>query len=608
MVDYGDWPSDWSAERAVAAGRDFSELKAAHGGLAWVEFDPASARSRLYLWRDGVLEEPTAPDGSVRSRVYEYGGGACCVTLDGLAWVDETDQQVRRWRAGRAAQVLGVGAQCRYGDLAYVDAWDALLAVEESHGPTGVVHRIVRLDADGARRVLVEGADFYAAPRAAGQGRRLAWIEWDRPHQPWTETRLGLAENGRTRCLAGAGGGESIQQPRFDPAGRLHWLSDRDGWWRPCAEVALAGRFADADHAGAPWQLGACSYLPLGEGRLLLSRVEVGGGQLFLREADGSERRLAADWNRFAGLAADARAFYCIAAAAGRLPALLAIHRDDLRVEVLRGGERPLAEDDLSHPQAFVYGLGNGENGHGFFYPPRNARRRVDPRRPAPLLVWLHGGPTSMHSPAFDAGLQFWTQRGFAVAALNYRGSSGYGRAYRQRLRGQWGRLELRDIEAALARLDAEGRIDRARVFVRGASAGGYSALRALACLDGLRGGASLYGVSDPLALARCTHKFEGDYLDWLIGDPQRQRRRYLARSPVLQVGRIRAPVVFFQGGLDAVVVPEQTEAMVAGLRRSGVRVECHRYPQERHGFRQPANRAHALLAEWRFYLGLLED
>lgn len=370
----------------------------------------------------------------------------------------------------------------------------------------------------------------------------------------------------------------------------------------------MAGRFADADHAGAPWQLGACSYLPLGEGRLLLSRVEAGGGQLFLREVDGSERRLAADWNRFAGLAADARAFYCIAAAAGRLPALLAIHRDELRVEVLRGGERPLAEDDLSHPQAFVYGLGNGENGHGFFYPPRNARRRVDPRRPPPLLVWLHGGPTSMHSPAFDAGLQFWTQRGFAVAALNYRGSSGYGRAYRQRLRGQWGRLELRDIEAALAQLDAEGRIDRARVFVRGASAGGYSALRALACLDGLRGGASLYGVSDPLALARCTHKFEGDYLDWLIGDPLRQRRRYLVRSPVLQVGRIRAPVVFFQGGLDAVVVPEQTEAMVAGLRRSGVRVECHRYPQERHGFRQPANRAHALLAEWRFYLVLLED
>ena len=417
----------------------------------------------------------------------------------------------------------------------------------KSHGPTGVVHRIVRLDADGARRVLVEGADFYAAPRAAGQGRRLAWIEWDRPHQPWTERPAWAWRRMGVRCLAPEPeAAKSIQQPRFDPAGRLHWLSDRDGWWRP-AEVALAGRFADADHAGAPWQL-ALAATCRWERRLLLSRVEAGGGQLFLREADGSERRLAADWNRFAGLAADARAFYCIAAAAGRLPALLAIHRDELRVEVLRGGERPLAEDDLSHPQAFVYGLGNGENGHGFFYPPRNARRRVDPRRPPPLLVWLHGGPTSMHSPAFDAGLQFWTQRGFAVAALNYRGSSGYGRAYRQRLRGQWGAWSCaisRPCWRSWTRRDGSTAPGLRRAPAPEATARCAPWLY----LDGLRGGASLYGVSDPLALARCTHKFEGDYLDWLIGDPLRQRRRYLVRSPVLQVGRIRAPVVFFRAG-----------------------------------------------------------
>ena len=493
MVDYGDWPSDWSAERAVAAGRDFSELKAAHGGLAWVEFDPASARSRLYLWRDGVLEEPTAPDGSVRSRVYEYGGGACCVTLDGLAWVDETDQQVRRWRAGRAAQVLGGGAQCRYGDLAYVDAWDALLAVEEPWADRGrASHR-----APGRR---------WRAP-GAGRGRRfLRRAACRRPGAAAGLDRMGPSAPALDRDPPGPGGEWAYALPgrsrrrRVDPATTLRSRRPPSLAERPRRLVASLRR----GRVGRPlrrcrprWRALATGRLQLpaaGRGRLLLSRVEAGGGQLFLREADGSERRLAADWNRFAGLAADARAFYCIAAAAGRLPALLAIHRDDLRVEVLRGGERPLAEDDLSHPQAFVYGLGNGENGHGFFYPPRNARRRVDPRRPAPLLVWLHGGPTSMHSPAFDAGLQFWTQRGFAVAALNYRGSSGYGRAYRQRLRGQWGRLELRDIEAALAQLDAEGWIDRARVFVRGASAGGYSALRALACLDGLRGGAVSMG------------------------------------------------------------------------------------------------------------------
>lgn len=588
--------SDWNAERAVAAAGDFTELHVAHGGLLWVAFDPASARCRLFLHRDGQGRELTPLGASVRSRVYEYGGGSCCATADGVAWVEEGDQQVRWLRLGGTPRSITHRVDCRYGDLHYVAAWNALLAVEEE----GMCHRIVRLDGDGRRRVIAEGADFYASPVADSSARRIAWVEWDRPDQPWTRTRLVESFAGEQRCLAGQTASESIQQPRFDRDGRLHWLSDHDGYWQPYHEERGALPCAAADHASAPWQLGGSTFLPLADGNLLATRYEEGCGVLVLYDGRGNERRLAPEYSRFRSLAADEQHFYCIAAAPDRLPTLLAIRRVDGSTQVLAGGERPLAEAELSRGEAFRYRVGAEECGHGFFYPAHGASG------PPPLVVFLHGGPTSACYPVFDGRIQFWTRRGFAVADLNYRGSSGYGRAYRERLHLGWGQVEVEDIGAALDFLARAGRIDRQGVFVRGASAGGYSALMALARLDGLRGGASLYGVSDPQALARVTHKFEADYLDWLIGDPVQDAERYRNRTPVLLAGDIQVPVIFFQGELDAVVVPAQTDAMVESLRQRGVPVEVHRYAGERHGFRQSANLAHALEAEWRFYQALL--
>ncbi|MFR0690819.1 alpha/beta hydrolase family protein [Enterobacterales bacterium AE_CKDN230030158-1A_HGKHYDSX7] len=594
--------SDWSAERAVAAAGDFAELHVAHGGLLWAAFDPASARCRLFLRREGQSVELTPPGASVRSRVYEYGGGSCCATADGVAWVEEGDQQVHWLRLGGSSRALTHRDDCRYGDLHYVPAWNALLAVEEENGSGGVSHRIVRLDADGRRRVIAAGADFYASPVADGSAERVVWVEWDRPHQPWTRTRLCESFAGEQRCLAGQACHESIQQPRFAEDGRLHWLSDRDGHWQPYREGHGVLPCAAADHAGAPWQLGGRTFLPLPGGKLLATHQVNGCGLLVVYDERGREHRLAPQYSRFRSLAADEQHFYCIAAAPDRLPTLLAIRRVDGSTQVLGGGERPLPEAELSRGEAFHYPVGDDECGHGFFYAPQGG----DPA--PPLVVFLHGGPTSACYPVFDGRIQFWTRRGFAVADLNYRGSSGYGRAYRERLHLGWGQVEVEDIGAALDFLARAGRIDRQRVFVRGASAGGYSALMALARLPGLRGGASLYGVSDPQALARETHKFEADYLDWLIGDPQQDAERYRERTPVLLAERIRAPVIFFQGELDAVVVPAQTDAMVHSLRQRGVPVEVHRYAGERHGFRQAANLAHALEAEWRFYQALLAE
>ncbi|MCC6074843.1 alpha/beta hydrolase family protein [Pseudomonas sp. GCM10022188] len=648
----GDWPSGWSAEQAAAASCDFAELRTGLGGLLWLEFDPREAVCSLWLWHAGGARRLSAPGFSVRSRVYEYGGGAFCVVDGGVALVGEADQQVHLLTVAAdgtpgALQALTANPDCRYGDLHFAPAWRAVLAVEERREQGAVVHRLVSLAlADGTRRVLAEGADFYAAPRLSADGRQLAWIEWDRPELPWTSTRLCRAAVaadgvlGAFEVVAGAAGDQSLQQPAFTADGRLSCLSDRAGWWQPWSEqggrwTPVSGHpaaeverrvdngaalstvdgagwseslpMAAADHAPAPWQLGTVSHLPLEQGGWLLARLDEGWGLLVERDGAGRERRLASEFSRFRQLAADATHFYCIAAAPDRLPAVLAIARDSGEWRILAGGAQPLAEAELSRPQSVRFATGEGESAQAFFYPPRNAACTLPVGARPPLVLFLHGGPTSACYPVFDPRIQFWTQRGFAVADLNYRGSSGFGRACRLRLKGAWGDIEVEDACALVRHLGERGLVDAARAFIRGASAGGYTALCALAFHALFRGGASLYGVSDPLALRRATHKFEGDYLDWLIGDPLRDAERYAARTPLYHAGRIAAPVIFFQGGLDAVVVPAQTETMVAALRGNGVAVEYRLYPDERHGFRQADHLADALHREWAFYRELLD-
>ncbi|WP_028693493.1 alpha/beta hydrolase family protein [Pseudomonas cremoricolorata] len=599
--------AEFSAAQAVAAGTDFAELRVSDAGLLWNELRPADGACRLWLWRDEQAHCLT-PDGfSVRSRVYEYGGGSFCVGAGEVLFVNEADQQIyRQALQGGAPQRVSQDASSRYGDL----HWHAglLLAVEEHHAEQ-VVHRLVAF-ADSQRQVLAEGADFYAAPTLSGDAQRLAWIEWSRPAQPWSHTRLMSAQRGADgrwhtpRCVAGAELPQALQQPRFDAAGRLLCLSDLNGFWQPwgeCAERWQALPALAADHAAAPWQLGACTWLPLADEGFLATWFEDGFGHLGVQRAGHTEQHLASAYSRFRSLALDAQYLYAIAASPTQLPCVLRIRRADGALTVLAGGGSPLAAQQISQPQPLTYPSG-GATAHGFFYPPSQAQGA------APLLVFVHGGPTSACYPVLDPRIQFWTQRGFAVADLNYRGSTGYGRAYRQALHLRWGDSDVEDACAAVAHLAARGVIDPTRAFIRGGSSGGYTTLCALAFSKVFRGGASWYGVSDPLALGRVTHKFEGDYLDWLIGDPHADAERYRQRTPLLHASDIEVPVIFFQGELDAVVVPQQTRSMLDALRANGVDAEGHFYPGERHGLRRAANLAHALEAEWRFYCQILAE
>ncbi|HDS1680615.1 TPA: S9 family peptidase [Pseudomonas putida] len=596
--------ADFSAAQAVAAGTDFAELKVSPEGLFWNEFRPADGACRIWHWRDHQARCLT-PDGfSVRSRVYEYGGGSFCLGGDGLLFVNEEDQQVyTQSLAGSAPRPLSAEAGYRYGDLQWHHG--KVLAVEERHGE-GVEHRLVALG-ENTRQVLAEGADFYASPTVSADGNRLAWVEWDRPAQPWTLTRLMCRERdakgdwGPAQPIAAAD--ESLQQPRFDAEGRLYCLSDRNGFWQPWGEVdghwqALPAK--PADHAAAPWQLGTCTWLPVSPRQYLATWFEGGIGQLGLHDENGRLERFASAYTRFRNLAMDAKHLYAVAASPISPPAVIAIARANHAVSVLAGGAEVLPAGQISLPQSIHYESG-GAFAHGFFYPAHGSKG------PAPLLVFIHGGPTSACYPVLDPRIQFWTQRGFAVADLNYRGSTGYGRAYRQALHLRWGESDVQDACAAVEHLAGQGLIDPGKAFIRGGSAGGYTTLCALAFHDVFRAGASLYGVSDPVALGRATHKFEGDYLDWLIGDPQQDAERYRQRTPLLHASRIKVPVIFFQGELDAVVVPEQTRSMLQALQANGIAAEGHFYAGERHGLRKAENLAHALEEEWRFYCRVLQ-
>jgi dipeptidyl aminopeptidase/acylaminoacyl peptidase len=598
----------FTAAQAVAAGTDFAELRVGPTGLFWNEFRPQDAACRIWRWHAGQARRLT-PDGfSVRSRVYEYGGGSFCLTDDGVVFVNESDQQLY-WQSleGGEPRALTQGER-RYGDLQFTAG--QVLAVEETHATGSVEHRLVAISLlDGQRQLLAEGADFYAAPTLDATGQRLAWIQWNRPDQPWTTTRLMCQQRlpsgqwGEARCMAGSTEPQSLQQPRFDEQGRLLCLCDLDGYWQPWGETAEGWaplRAKAADHAGAPWQLGACTWLPMADQGYLASWFEDGFTRLGICSANGLVEDYSGDYSRFRSLNLDADFIYAIAASAVSPSVVIAIHRVSRTVQILAGGAVPLPPEQISRPHPLRYASGDSQ-AFGFFYPAMNGEQ------PPPLVVFIHGGPTSACYPVFDPRIQYWTQRGFAVADLNYRGSSSYGRAYRQALHLKWGQVDVEDACAVVSHLAERGLINRGQAFIRGGSAGGYTTLCALAFCNVFRAGASLYGVSDPLALARTTHKFEGDYLDWLIGDPVQDEQRYRARTPLFHASQIKAPVIFFQGELDAVVVPQQTRDMLKALHDNGLPAEAHFYPDERHGFRQASNLAHALELEWRFYRRVME-
>ena len=620
-LPYGSWSTPITSELVVRAAARLAEVVVDGNDVWWSESRPGEGGRTAVVHRaaDGTVTDVLPAPWNARTRVHEYGGGAWTVA-DGTLWFTEfSDQRLYRLDAGADTPVAvtpepEVASGMRHADL--VVTGDSLLAVRETHPATGgaadVVNEIVRVAADGVTEVLVSGPDFVSDPRLAPDGVTLAWLQWNHPDMPWDAAQLVVrAADGTQHVLAG-GPGESVVQPVWGDDLSLWWLSDRTDVWslyrrRPHGEVELVFD-AGSDIAGPQWVFGQSRFALLADGRVAFAYGRDGTDRLAVLEPDGHVRELDLPFSLFRQVTAQGTAVVCAAAGTSSEPVVLRVDVDGGEPEILRPA-RELGLDPgwFSRPEHVTFPAPDDGTGitvaHALVYPPTNPEVDAPEGELPPLIVMVHGGPTAAATPVLDLDVQYWTSRGFCVADVDYRGSTGYGRRYREALKGRWGVVDLDDVVACARFLVDAGRVDPARMAITGGSAGGFTTLAALTMRPGVfTAGASHYGVADLGALASETHKFESRYLDGLVAPWPDGAAVYAERSPINHVDALDTPLAVFQGDEDAVVPPDQAEAIVAALRAKGVPHAYLLFPGEQHGFRKAENIRAALDGELSFY------
>jgi dipeptidyl aminopeptidase/acylaminoacyl peptidase len=624
---YGFWKSPITSDLIVAQSIGLSEVRFDGDDIYWLESRPQeggrSVVVRYVAWNSS--SEDVTPQGfNVRTRVHEYGGGAWTVA-DGMIYFSNfADSRLYRMdRYGHQPLPLTPEGPWRYAD-GLVDARrHSWIGVREDHGAEGqAVNTIVRVDTHGSLEsgtVIASGHDFYSSPRLSPDGRWLAFLAWDHPNMPWVGTGLYVLSLTQTPnqpdsqpLLIAGGERESVFQPEWAPDGSaLYFISDRSGWWNlyrqksrtPTEPLAVM----EAEFGQPQWVFGMSTYAFAGADRLVCSYVSKGLGYLGQIDlASGDFKTLDVPWTEFSSIRAGKDRVVFRAGSSTAPAGISLLHLDSGNTETLKKTTSIADDADLakhfSTAEAVEFPTGQGRTAFGLFYPAFNPDYEGSENQRPPLVVKCHGGPTSDASSTLDLRIQYWTSRGIAVLDVNYGGSTGFGRAYRERLDSNWGIVDVEDAINGARYLAERGLVDGKRSVITGGSAGGYTVLAALTFHDYFAGGASHYGVSDPAALARDTHKFESRYLDSLIGPYPAREDLYRQRSPIEFVSRLSAPVIFFQGDEDMVVPVNQTELMVEALRKKGTPVGYLLFSGEQHGFRKAENIKRALDAELYFY------
>lgn len=622
ILPYGCWPSPISAELVAGKSLRFGSLQADGDAVYWSESRPDEGGRGVIMRAEqgGAVSDALPPPWSTRSKVHEYGGGEFLASHGRVFFVEAETQDIHELIDGEPRRLTNA-PDLRFADMALDKKRNCLIAVAErheagSHTPENFLAAVHMASGTNSTVTgLAEGRDFYSSPCISPDGQRLAWLAWDLPHMPWESAALYIAhinDDGALQEITHVAGGDGSAafQPKWLADGSLAFVWDESGWGR--LHIWKEGSAAPVTPGGLElmrpqWVFAMQSWSLLNDGRVAAAFIEDGETWLGIVETgNGTVTRLGFSLRAVDSLAPFGDGLALIGASDVSAPAVMQRDKNGNETTLRSAGETGLDSEDISIGEVLHFPSA-GEDVYALWYPPANARAKGPKEERPPTIILAHGGPTGMADRGLKLKIQYWTNRGFAVCDLDYSGSAGYGRAYRDRLNGQWGIRDVADVAALADFLSGSGRADPNRFLISGGSAGGYTVLMALAMLDIFAAGSCTYGVSDLPQLQRITHKFEAGYLYGLTATTEKTCDPVFAeRSPVNHADKITSPVIFFQGLEDKVVPPQQSRSMVDSLRSRGVPVSYVEFEGEGHGFRQAETIVEVLESEYAFYARVL--
>ncbi len=617
VAPYGSWASPISIDLVLKAGIVLTMPRWDGSDLYWLEQRPLEGGRLAVVRRSGgVISTVTADGFNARTRVHEYGGGSYAVAGGTVWFTNYDDQRLYRQERDESPQPITPDADIRHADMEVDPRRNLLYSVREDHtlGGPEAVNSLVAVDAQGRRDAvtIAAGNDFYSSPRLSADGNRLAWLTWNHPNMPWNTTELWVGElepGGGVRSARAVAGGrsEAILDPRWGPNGELYFVSDRSGWWNLYratvkGDEPIARR--DAEFGGPQWQLGKRYYGVAGTDEIVCTYAQRGSVKLARLALDTGELSpVELLYNQFTDIDVRGHAVAVIAGSTTLSSRVLTVDLDTGAQEVVRAStDTHIDPGYFSIPHAIEYPTDEGQTAYALHYAPRNRDFEAPAGMVPPAIVHVHGGPTSEVRGVYDLEVQYWTSRGFAYIDVNYRGSTGYGRVYRERLHLRWGEVDVADSINAAKHVVGLGQADARHIAITGGSAGGFTTLLALTKHDYFGAGASLYGVGDLVTFAQDTHKFESRYLEWLVGPFPEALDAYQERSAVNFANRLSCPIILFQGLEDVVVPPTQAEEFVAACRNKGLPYAYVAFEGEQHGFRKASTIRRVTESELYFY------
>ena len=615
---FGSWKSPITSDLIVSESIGLGGAIYDRQDIYWLEGRPSEGGRYVLVRRtpQGTVEDVTPQPYNVRTRVHEYGGGAFLVAEGTVYFVNFADQRLYKQFPHTHPEPLTAETKRCYAEPLLDRQRDRLICICEDHDTIDAEPRnyIASIDLNtGNVTSLVSGCDFYVSPRLSPDGKTLAWVQWNHPNMPWDDTQLCIGtvnDNGSISDIKVVAGGEeeAVCHPLWSPDGQLYFVSDRSNWWnlyRLTSEGKIETLFEmEAEFAFPHWVFGLSLYDFVSPEQIICTYTQ--NGQWYLATLNTKAKvlkTLDVPYTDIGSVHTQGNEVIFVGGSATEATAVVEMNLETGKSRVLkRATNLEIDPGYLSVPEPIAFPTTGDKTAYAWFYPPQNKDYRAREGELPPLIVKSHGGPTAATSPRFNLKIQYWTSRGFAFVDVNYGGSTGYGREYRQRLRKNWGIVDIDDCVNAAQYLAETGRVDGNRLAITGGSAGGYTTLAALTFRDTFQAGASHYGVSDLEALSRETHKFESRYLDQLVGEYPQQQDVYHARSPIYHTDQLSCPVIFFQGLEDQVVPPNQAEKMVEAIKEKGLATAYVPFEGEQHGFRRAENIKRALDGEFYFY------